>query len=98
MDIQNPIVRRKLSDEIIQSITKALNYLNNFRDFLEQRAPDLHAQFTERVDNALNGIDRDAWTYEAYKFTDDEMNMLRGIEDAISDMEEHLSTIQRHLG
>lgn len=98
MNIENPIVHRKLSDETIQSITKALNYLNNVSDFLEQRAPDLYAQFTERIDAALNGIERSDWTYEGYKFTDDEMNVLRGIEAAISDMEERLSTIQRHLG
>lgn len=98
MDIQNPIVRRKLSDETIQIITKALGYLNNVSEFLEQNAPDLHEQFTERVDNALNGIDRSEWTYEAHKFTDDEMSVLRAIDAAISDMEEHVSRLQRYQG
>ena len=98
MDIQNPIVRRRLSDETIQSITKVLGYLNNISEFLEQRAPDLHEQFTERVNNALNGIDRSDWTYEGYKFTDDEMNTLREVEAAISDMEEQVSRIPRYRG
>ena len=98
MDIQNPIVRRRLSDETIQSITKALGYLNNVSEFLEQRAPDLHEQFTERVDAALNGIDRSDWTYEGYKFTDDEMNTLRAVEAAISDMEEQVSRIPLYRG
>ena len=98
MDIQNPIVRRKLSDETIQIITKTLGYLNNVSEFLEQRAPDLHEQFTERVNTALNGIDRSNWTYEGYKFTDDEMNTLRAVEAAISDMEEQVSRLPRYRG
>lgn len=98
MDIQNRMVRRKLSDDTIQLVTSFLNKWSTVSEFLEQYEPALYAQFTERIDSALNGIDRNEWSYEGYLFTDDMLNMLRGLDTELAQIEEELSGIQRYRG
>lgn len=98
MDIKNRMARCKLSDDIIQNVTSFLNKWNTVSEFLEQYEPDLYAQFTERIDSALNGIDRNEWSYEGYLFTDDMLNMLQGLDAELAQIEEELSGIQRYRG
>lgn len=98
MDIQNRMARRKLSDGIIQNVTSFLNKWGTVSEFLEQYEPALYAQFTERIDTALNGIDRNEWTYESYLFTDDMLNTLRDLDAELAQIEEELSGIQRYRG
>lgn len=98
MDIQNRMARRKLSDDIIQHVTSFLNKWNTVSEFLEQHEPALYAQFTERIDSALNGIDRSEWSYEGYLFTDDMLNTLRGLDAELAQIEEELSGVQRYRG
>lgn len=98
MDIQNRMARRKLSDEIIQHVTSFLNKWSTVSELLEQYERSLYAQFTERIDSALNGIDRNEWTYEGYLFTDDTLNMLRALDAELAQIEEELSGVQRYRG
>lgn len=98
MDIENRMVRRKLSDGVIQHVTSFLNKWNTVSEFLEQHETALYAQFTERINSALNGIDRNEWSYEGYLFTDDMLNMLRGLDAELAQIEEELSGIQRYRG
>ena len=98
MDIQNRMARFKLSDDIIQHVTSFFDKWNTVSEFLEQYEPALHAQFTERIDIALNGIDRNEWSYEGYLFTDDMLNMLRGLDAELAQIEEELSGLQRYRG
>lgn len=98
MDIENRMARRKLSDGVIQHVTSFLNKWNTVSEFLEQHEPALYAQFTERINSALNGIDRNEWSYEGYLFTDDMLNMLRGLDAELAQIEEELSGIQRYRG
>lgn len=98
MDIQNRMVRRKLSDGVIQHVTSFLNKWSTVSEFLEQYEPALHNQFTERIDSALDGIDRNEWSYEGYLFTDDMLNKLQGLDAELAQIEEELSGIQRYRG
>lgn len=98
MDIENRMARRKLSDGVIQHVTSFLNKWNTVSEFLEQHETALYAQFTERINSALNGIDRNEWSYEGYLFTDDMLNMLRGLDAELAQIEEELSGIQRYRG
>lgn len=98
MDIRNRMVRRKLSDGTIQLVTSFLNKWSTVSEFLEQYEPALYNQFTERIDSALNGIDRNEWSYESYLFTDDTLNTLRSLDAELAQIEEELSGIQRYRG